>query len=201
MRRRTGAALLALLALAGCGIQETDVVEAGEAATVVVQPVPEDRMVLYFLGPDGQSLPMVRDVGPLAVPSPTRPADAAEDGRVPYDGFGPGYETSTGTPHGGRVAPDKALAALMAGPRPHEAATGVTTALPRGVDQAPHVEADPSGSASALRLRAPFPVRGLPAAAVRQLVCTAAHAEHPAGRAEVTVTGPDGALSAARCED
>ncbi|MFJ7126749.1 hypothetical protein [Streptomyces sp. NPDC098101] len=201
MRRRAGAALLSLLALAGCGIQRTDVVEAGEAATVVVQPVPEERMVLYFLGPDGQSLPMVRDVGPHALPSPTRPADGAEADRVPYDGFGPGYEVSADDTRGGRVPTDKVLAALLAGPRPHEAATGVTTALPAGGGQAPLVEADPSGSASALRLRTPFPVRDLPAAAVRQLVCTAAHAEHPAARAPVTVTGPDGTLPAARCED
>ncbi|MFI9118560.1 hypothetical protein ACIGW0_03985 [Streptomyces bikiniensis] len=212
MRRRTGAAplsLLALLALAGCGIQETDVVEAGGAATVVVQPVPEERMTLYFLGPDGGTMPMARDVGPHApspFPSPTRPADGAGDDRIPYEGFGPGYEVSTGTPVHGRVPTDKVLAALLAGPTDEERATGATTALPGADGWTPRVEAaragtDPAGSVPALRLRAPFPVRDLPEAAVRQLVCTAAHAEHPAGRSEVTLTGPDGSLPAARCDD
>ncbi|KOX30891.1 hypothetical protein ADL06_11445 [Streptomyces sp. NRRL F-6491] len=191
--------MLSLLALAGCGIQKSDVVEAGGAATVVVQPVPEERMVLYFLDPDGQSMPMARDTGPQA-PFPTQPVGGPEADRVPYDGFGPGYETSADAPRGGRIPADKVLAALMAGPRPHEAAAGATTALPRGEDLAPHVEAGPAGSDSA-RLRAPFPVRGLPAAAVRQLVCTTAYAQHPAGRTEVTISGADGTLPAARCED
>ncbi|WP_030210807.1 hypothetical protein [Streptomyces bikiniensis] len=220
MRRRTGAAplsllsLLSLLALAGCGIQETDVVEAGGAATVVVQPVPEERMTLYFLGPGGGTMPMARDVGPHApspFPSRTRPADGAGDDRMPYEGFGPGYEVSTGTPVHGRVPTDKVLAALLAGPTDEERATGATTALPGAGGWTPRVEpdpagtgragTDPAGSVPALRLRTPFPVRDLPEAAVRQLVCTAAHAEHPAGRSEVTLTGPDGSLPAARCDD
>ncbi|MEW1903448.1 hypothetical protein [Streptomyces sp. NPDC086147] len=197
MRRRAAAALLLPLALAGCGIQETDVVEAGGAATVVVQPVPEDRMTLYFVGPDGRMMPMVRDMG-RPWPSTTSPAGDT----VPYDGFGPEYEISAGAPRRERIGTDKVLAALMAGPRDPETAAGATTALPQGGKGTPRVEAEPGGpSAPARRLRVPFPVKGLPEAAVRQLVCTTAFAEDPAGRTEVTVTGPDGSLPAARCED
>ncbi|MFE6458592.1 hypothetical protein ACFVP0_14195 [Streptomyces cinereoruber] len=209
MRRRAAAAAAVLLALAagGCGIRETDVVEAGGAATVVVQPVPEERMTLYFLGPDGGMLPVVRDVGPHAPsPSPTRTADGSGTDRTPYDGFGPEYEISTGAPAHGRIPTGKVLAALLAGPTEAERAAGATTALPGAADWTTHVEAaragtDPAGSVPVLGLRAPFPVRDLPETAVRQLVCTAAHAEHLADRAEVTLTGPDGTLPAGRCDD
>ncbi|MFF4171867.1 hypothetical protein [Streptomyces sp. NPDC001744] len=199
-RRRTAAALLsglaALVALAGCGIRESDVVEAGGAATVIVGPVPEDRMVLYFLGPDGRTMPVVRDVGRSGLP-PVGPGD----GRARYDRSGPGYEGPTASPGPGRILTDKTLAALLAGPRDTETAAGVTTALPGGGTRAPRVEADPAGSASARLLRTPFAVRGLSEGAVLQLVCTTAYAEHPAGRIEVTVSGPDGTLPAARCEE
>ncbi|MET9929935.1 MULTISPECIES: hypothetical protein [unclassified Streptomyces] len=198
MRRRAAAAGAVLLAaLTGCGIQETDVVEAGGAATVIVQPVPEERMTLYFLGPDDRLMPMVRDLG-RPEPATTHPIGDT----VPYDGFGPGYEVSADTLRREPVTVDKTLAALLAGPRPEEAAAGATTALPGRGTRAPRVEAERSGpSAPALRLRAPFPVGNLPETAVRQLVCTAAYAHHPTGRAEVTVAGPDGTLPATRCED
>ncbi|MFF5387159.1 hypothetical protein ACFY5H_02150 [Streptomyces sp. NPDC013012] len=196
MRRRTVAALLLPLVLAGCGIRETDVVEAGGAATVLVQPVPEDRMTLYFVGPDGRMMPMVRDTG-RPWPSTTSPAGET----VPYDGFGPEYEISAGALRRERVTTEKVLAALMAGPVDREAAAGATTALPQGGKGAPRVEAGPGGpSARTRRLRVSFPVQGLPEAAVRQLVCTTAFAEDPTGRTEVTVTGPDGSLPAAGCE-
>lgn len=217
MRRRAAAAGAVLLALSGCGIQRTDVVEAGGAATVIVQPVPEERMTLYFLGPDDRLMPMVRDLGRPG-PATTRPATSGPatsspsasgpatsgpaDDTVPYDGFGPGYEVSAGTLRREPVTVDKTLAALLAGPGPEEAAAGATTALPRGGTRAPRVETERSGpSAPALRIKAPFPVGNLPETAVRQLVCTAAYAHHPTGRAEVTVAGPDGTLPAARCED
>ncbi|MFJ4867456.1 hypothetical protein [Streptomyces sp. NPDC088757] len=197
MRRRAAAAGAVLLALSGCGIQKTDVVEAGGAATVIVQPVPEERMTLYFLGPDDRLMPMVRDLG-RPEPATTHPiGDTA-----PYDGFGPGYEVSAETPRRESVTVDKTLAALLAGPGPEEAAAGATTALPRGGTRAPRVETERSGpSAPVLRLMAPFPVGNLPETAVRQLVCTAAYAHHSTGRAEVTVAGPDGTLPASRCED
>ncbi|QES05928.1 hypothetical protein DEJ44_10065 [Streptomyces venezuelae] len=201
-RRNTVAALLALLALAGCGIQGTDVVEAGGAATVAVQPIPEDRIVLYFLGPDGRSMPVARrfaDGGPV-------PSDAPESGatRLPYDGFGPDYEI---TPEGLRRAhstTDKILAMLLAGPRADEAAAGITTGLPQAGGKGPIVEPDATAGATPrrlLRLRAPFPVMELTEGAARQLVCTTAYAEHPAGLVDVSVIGPDGTLPTARCDE
>ncbi|MCX5390466.1 hypothetical protein [Streptomyces sp. NBC_00094] len=199
-RRAAAAALAALLPLAACGIQGTDVVEAGGAATVLVAPNPESRMVLYFVGPDGRSVPVAREVG-LGAPDDTS-RSVGSGSRVPYDEFGPGYEVDEDVPHDTRVAGVKVLTALLAGPNEAEAATGLTTALPHGAGS-PHVQEEKTGGTEGrrlLRLRAPFPVAGLSDAAVRQLVCTTSYAEDRSGRAEVAVTGPDGALPTARCE-
>ncbi|WP_329623683.1 hypothetical protein OG357_27410 [Streptomyces sp. NBC_01255] len=201
-RAAAAAALAGLLSLTACGIQGTDVVEAGGAATVLVAPNPESRMVLYFVGPDGRSMPVARDVG-FGGPETTFAADHPGDGRVPYEGFGPGYEVDRADLSGAGVAGDKVLAALLAGPNPAEAAAGLTTALPHGAG-VPHVQVEKSGGTLGrrlLRLRAPFKVTDLPATAVRQLVCTAAYAEDRVGLAEVAVTGPDGALPPTTCGD
>ncbi|MFE9135710.1 hypothetical protein [Streptomyces sp. NPDC007355] len=206
MRRRpAGAALLGLLALAGCGIQKSDVVEAGGAATVVIQPIPEERMVLFFLGPEGLPMPVVREAGPRDLrptPTPSGPGDTL----VPYDGFGPEYEVAADALTVRGLPTDKVLAALLAGPGPDEAGVGITTALPRSA-RAPRVEAVGTGRKGTvvegrvlLRLRAPFPVRKLSEAAVRQLVCTTAFAAHPAGVVEVSVIGLDGELPGTRCD-
>ncbi|WP_435970305.1 hypothetical protein [Streptomyces sp. Qhu_M48] len=201
-RRAAVAALLALPALAGCGIQETDVVEAGGAATVIVQPIPEDRIVLYFLGPDGRSMPVARDPqSPVGVPTSS---DGSEDGRSPFDGFGPDYEMSADDLRRSGTGTDKVLAMLLAGPRADEAAFGITTALPGPGAGAPHVvPADGTTPVARrlLRLRAPFPVTSLSEAAVRQLVCTTAYSSDPAGLVDVSVSGPDGMLPTARCDD
>ncbi|MEU2114585.1 hypothetical protein ABZ567_02775 [Streptomyces sp. NPDC016459] len=211
-RRPAGAALASvvaaagLAALAGCGIQNSDVVEAGGAATVVVAPIPEERMVLFFLGPDGLPMPVVREVGP-AGPEPTPTPDGPGDSAVPFEGFGPGYEVAADARTVRGLPTDKVLAALVAGPGPAEADVGITTALPTS-GQAPRVEAIGTGVKGtvtegrvALRLRAPFSVGSLSDAAVRQLVCTAAYAAHPAGAVEVSVAGADGTLPNTRCDD
>ncbi|MFD3532268.1 hypothetical protein [Streptomyces sp. NPDC058664] len=206
MNRGTAAAaallgpLALVAALSGCGIQETDVVEAGGAATVIVAPIPEERIVLYFLGPDGRSMPVSRgsDV-PEAVR--TSPSDGSAADRLPYEGFGPDYEMSAEELRRTRSATDKVLAMLLAGPRPDEASAGVTTALPKTVGGPHVVPVDTTASARrTLLLRAPFPVRELTGAAVRQLVCTTAYAEHPAGLVDVSVVGPDGPLPTTSCD-
>ncbi|MFF1505800.1 hypothetical protein [Streptomyces sp. NPDC058326] len=208
MNRRTAATALLgplfLVALSGCGIQETDVVEAGGAATVIVAPIPNDRIVLYFLGPDGRSMPVARDPqhpGPEA----TFPTDGSTADTATYEGFGPGYEISADDlkRSGAAVTTDKILAMLLAGPQRHEASAGITTDLPALHGEGPHVvPVDATTSARrTLRLRAPFPVRELSDAAVRQLVCTTAYADHPTGLADVSVTGPDGTLPTSRCDD
>ncbi|MEX0171313.1 hypothetical protein [Streptomyces sp. LMG1-1-1.1] len=193
MTRRTAAALLAplaLLALAGCGIQRTDVVEAGGAATVAVHPAPgADRVVLYFLGPDGRPLPTVRDFGRFS-DEWTAPEHAI--------GSGSGMETGRDT----AVATDKVLAMLLAGPNGPETAVGMTSGLPR-LGRNPHAEVDKAAGLtdgrSLLRLSAPFPVGDLTDEAVQQLVCTAAFSEDPGGMVEVALSGPDGGLPATRC--
>ena len=186
-RRAVVAALAGLLPLAACGIQGTDVVEAGGAATVLVAPNPESRMVLYFVGPDGRSMPVARDVGfggPEPTPDPTFEADDKSLQRE-------------------SLVSAKVLSALLAGPNGAETAAGLTTALPHGAG-APHVQEEATGGTLGrrlLRVRAPFTVTGLPATAVRQLVCTTAYAEDRVGLVEVAVTGPDGALPPATCDD
>lgn len=195
-------ALAALLPLAACGVRGTDVVEAGGAATVVVGPIPETRMLLYFVGPDGRPMPVAREVG-YSSPDPTSESGDPESGRTPYDGFGPGYEIDEKDLHRSRVVTVKVLAALLAGPNEAEAAAGLATALPRGTES-PHVQEEKAGGTDGrrlLRVRAPFSVTDLPEAAVHQLVCTTAYAEDRAGRAQIALTGPDGTLPPAVCDD
>ncbi|MER5712044.1 hypothetical protein AB0B13_20195 [Streptomyces sp. NPDC042898] len=203
-RRRVAAAALAgLLSLTACGIQGTDVVEAGGAPTVLVAPNPESRMLLYFVGPDGRSVPVARDVV-FGSPEATFAADHPEDDRVPYDGFGSGYDIDEKALSRWHAANDKVLAALLAGPNKAEAAAGLTTALPQGPG-VPHIQEEkvaggPQGR-RLLRLRTPFEVTDLPPEAVRQLVCTTVYARDRLGLAEVTVTGPDGSLTPTTCAD
>ncbi|ALO08080.1 hypothetical protein AQF52_2485 [Streptomyces venezuelae] len=203
-RRAAAAALAGLLPLvAACGIQGTDVVEAGGAPTVLIAPNPESRMLLYFVGPDGRSMPVARDVG-FAVPETTFAPDHPEDSRVPSDGFGSGYDIDEKALRRWHTANDKVLAMLLAGPNEAEAAAGLTTALPHGAG-VPHIQEEKvSGGQQGrrlLRLRTPFKVTDLPPEAVRQLVCTTVYARDRLGLAEVTVTGPDGSLTPTTCED
>ncbi|CAM5248313.1 hypothetical protein STANM309S_05303 [Streptomyces tanashiensis] len=203
VRRRTvAAALLGMVSLAACGIQKSDVVEAGGAATVAVYPAPEFRMVLYFLGPDGRPAPVVRDIG-QPVPDTTSPWD--ETGTDPKhresQGLGSGQVNQE---RGTRVVTDKVLAALVAGPAGADKAAGLTTGLP-GWKKPPVAEAveeagpTPQGR-RIVRLRSPYPVMELSDAAVQQLVCTTAYAEDGGGMVEVTLTSVDGTLPATRCE-
>ncbi|MFE1346188.1 hypothetical protein [Streptomyces sp. NPDC058757] len=206
MRRRTAAALTALLAavtLAGCGIQGSDVVEAGGVPTVVVAPVPETRMLLYFLGPDGALMPVSRDVGfhRRPVPERTEPGGGSGtgwetgtgDGR--FDGAGTGYELDADHPDVPDLAAVKVLAALLAGPGDDDTRAGLTTELPASGEPV-RVESDGAGD---IRLRVPFPARELSERAVAQLVCTAAFAVDRSGTPAVTVEGPDGTLPETTC--
>ncbi|MFF9847749.1 hypothetical protein [Streptomyces litmocidini] len=199
VRCRTAvAALLGALVLAACGIQETDVVEAGGAATVAVAPAPEFRMVLYFLGPDGRLLPVAREFGsPFPGTFSSGGSESTEDRKAQEQGSG-----WARAPRGTRVAAAQALAALLAGPSGVDAAAGLTTDLPTS-PKPPFVEElehpTPEGR-RVVRIRSPFPVRGLTETAVQQLVCTAAYAEDGGGRVDVTLAGVDGTLPTTRCE-
>ncbi|GAA2930237.1 hypothetical protein [Streptomyces enissocaesilis] len=160
----------ASLLLAGCGIRGSEVVEAGGPA--VADVARQDGMLLFFVGPDGSSIPVVR----LADSAPTPAATA------------------------------KQLAALLHGPTPEEHAAGITTRLPAGstpvrVEPVPGEKAGSrAGVPKEVRVSVAFAVRPLDAAAVRQLVCTTAHAEDPEGLVEVALTGSDGPLPAATCD-
>ncbi|MFV6028018.1 hypothetical protein [Streptomyces sp. NPDC056264] len=212
-KRRSAAAvaLLALLAppaLAGCGIQKTDVVEAGAAATLhVAPPTPGERIVLYFVGPDGRSMPVARDLGrPFPDTTNTPPPEGSGE-HVPTDIFGPGYEISRDDLNRGGIVTDKILAMLLAGPRENERAAGITTALPEAKGATPTLLQASKGNAPPgnpdrrpVWVRTPFPVKNLSEAAVRQLICTTAFAEDAEGLVEVSLNGPDGALPTARCD-
>ncbi|MFI9585321.1 hypothetical protein ACIHCQ_26490 [Streptomyces sp. NPDC052236] len=62
--RHRAAAVLAsgVLLLTGCGIQSTDVVAAGEPATITTVGG-RDRTLLYFVSPAGDLMPVVRSPG------------------------------------------------------------------------------------------------------------------------------------------
>lgn len=200
-RRAIAAALLGILSLAACGIQDSDVVEAGGAATIAVPPAPEFRMVLYFLGPDGRLVPVAREVG-MPVPETTFAWGGTDkEAERKAQGMGSGQSSQE---HGARVVTDKVLAALLAGPGGADTAAGLTTDLPKSA-QAPRTEQvtaaglTPEGRHT-VRIRSPFPVGDLSDAAVQQLVCTAAYAEDGGGMVEVILTGADGTLPATACE-
>ncbi|MFD5768783.1 hypothetical protein ACFWIN_23590 [Streptomyces sp. NPDC127049] len=192
------AALLAaaLPLLAGCGIQGSDVVEAGEAPVVVVQPVPESRMLLYYLGPDGELMPVAREVGTTFVPLPERTLPGGEREEMPDHVDGSGFETAVGQADVPDVATVKVLAALLAGPGGADREAGLTTDLPE-TQELIRVVSEGTGE---VRLRTPFLTHELSERALAQLVCTAAHAVDRSGTAAITVEGPDGALPATTCE-
>jgi hypothetical protein len=100
--RVAAACVSAAALLTGCGVSATGVVEAGGAATVAVSPSPGQRLLLFFITPEGRVRPVARLVG--------AGGDAAAK-PVPLIGA-------------------KALSALFAGPRPDESAAGLRTELP-----------------------------------------------------------------------
>ncbi|MFF6791127.1 hypothetical protein ACFY9C_18860 [Streptomyces filamentosus] len=193
MRRRAGAVaaglLLAAAAATGCGIQGSEVVEAGVAPTVALAQIPESRILLYFLGPDGELMPVSREV-----PFSYRPAPERTE-RGTFDGTGTGFEIDADHPYASGLATVKVLAALLAGPRPAEQRAGLVTELP-AAGELVRVESDGAGG---IRLQVPFPARELSGRAVSQLVCTAAYAVDSSGTRAVTVAGPDGTLPEATC--
>lgn len=189
--RRAAAALLALLPLAACGIQESDVVEAGGAATVIVRPVGGTSMVLFYVGPDGRLMLVARDIG-FRVPV------GAENG----NGSGTGEGTDQLFRSDYRIATDKVLTSLLEGPNEEERAAGLTTKLPPLHSLRPHSLPRPDADGTTvLHVRVAIPVHDIAPLALRQLVCTAAYAEADKETAPpVVVSGPDGALPATRCE-
>ncbi|MFE7412769.1 hypothetical protein [Streptomyces laurentii] len=193
-RARAAALTLALVPLAAAsGIQKSDVVEAGGAATVTVQPTAGTRLLLFFVGRDGRLLPVARGLPGSVV-----------------DGTGPGGGGGSATPRtappadpsGGKPIPaDKLLPVLMEGPNEQERAAGLTTHL--DMDGKALFFAGPlpgPDGAPVLSVRFDTTVLDLDPLAVRQVVCTMAYSVDPGAAVSVTLVGTDGALPATRCE-
>ncbi|MEU3077209.1 hypothetical protein [Streptomyces laurentii] len=193
-RARAAALTLALVPLAAaCGIQQSDVVEAGGAATVTVQPAAGTRLLLFFVGRDGRLLPVARGL----------------PGEV-VDGTGPGATAGMATPHtsppagtsgGFPIALDKLLSVLMSGPNEQERAAGLTTRLDMGAKPLFFAGPLPGPDGSpVVSIRFDSTVRDLDPLAVRQVVCTMAYSVDPGAAVSVTLVGTDGLLPATRCE-
>ncbi|MER5554644.1 hypothetical protein ABT001_23735 [Streptomyces sp. NPDC002793] len=179
-RARRAARLCTLLALAGgplvgCGIQETAVIEAGRPAVADLLPPREQRVLLFFFSPDGELLPVPRNVD-----TPWRSTSAPA-----------GEETS------GPLSPGAAVTALLAGPDKAERRAGFRNApsLPRSASVAGGVVAGGTTVDVELGLR----VTELTASARDQLVCTTAYAAHDQGAVSVRLVGQDGPLAPADC--
>nr|WSW65547.1 hypothetical protein OG461_04745 [Streptomyces sp. NBC_00995] len=178
---RSGRLLAALLPMAllaaGCGIRATEVVEAGEPATVQVTPAGQQGTVLYFVSSSAASrlLPVVRYAGPW------------DEGAGVGAGVGAGEELPAGA--------SKALSLLFDGPTGAERAAGLRSELPEDRLLKIGVELSAQGVRVTLSTR----VTGLSESARQQLLCTAAQARTADRGEAVTVTGTDGVIGPAHC--
>ncbi|MFJ9640776.1 hypothetical protein [Streptomyces sp. NPDC101178] len=166
------------LLLAGCGIQETDPIEAGGPATVEAFYNRDDDMMLFFRTPDGGLNPVLRTVRPSA-------------------GFGGDYVESDPGSTPGPPSTEKTVLALLAGPREVDRAAGLTTALPPArPGTTVTVKMTPGGTVTT---DLSFPLKALSATARRQLTCTIAYSQAADGKVVVKLTGQDGASSSDTC--
>ncbi|MGW7430457.1 hypothetical protein ACWGIN_12995 [Streptomyces sp. NPDC054861] len=201
MRRRNGLGrlphalgvlLAGVLALTGCGIQQSDVVEAGGPATIAVAPGEGNRMLLFYVDADGRLTPAARSLPPLF----------GDDYRLAQGQVPPTY------PRGMGVAARPALSALLRGPTAAERGAGLSTRLPQpgrkwtDDKRGPLVNVEPGEDGEpTLRVSVDFPLGDLDGTAARQLVCTAAYAEETDGRIPVVLSGPGSTRPAERCDD
>ncbi|MGY0057459.1 hypothetical protein ACWY4P_12980 [Streptomyces sp. LZ34] len=88
--------------LTGCGVRQSDVIEAGGPATVTVFPAAEQRLLLFFVSPEGRLTPVSRGIF------------LDQDGK-----------------YAGPVPGQKVLSVLLAGPSAEARAAGLHTELPR----------------------------------------------------------------------
>ncbi|MFF4180821.1 hypothetical protein [Streptomyces sp. NPDC001750] len=178
MRRvRLPALLLPLVVVAtgGCGIQETEIVEVGDPATVAVAPGREQGTLLYFVSP-----PPAKRLMPVV-----RPVDLTVHDRP--DG--------TGAVRAWRGS-DKAIAMLFDGPDEAETAAGLRTELPHAdAMSTPSLTLGPDG----VLVRLSTPVGELSGIARQQLICTAAQALTSGRAVAVRVSGTDGTIGPDHC--
>ncbi|MFD5788888.1 hypothetical protein ACFWH1_19955 [Streptomyces sp. NPDC127037] len=167
-------ALLSVLLLAtGCGIRPTDVVEAGEPATVEVAPAGQLGTLLYFVSSSTASrlLPVIRPVDPKV------------------------YNSGTGWEADRLKGAPAALALLFGGPNRAERDAGLRSELP----PSGRVKAGIELSAQGVKVTLNIPVVGLSQAARQQLICTAARARTADRTEAVTVSGTDGVIGPDHC--
>lgn len=190
-RTRRRAAVVAVAAaavpllgvLVGCGIQETDVIEAGGPASVQAFLDRDHDMLLFFRSPDGGLTPVIRTTAPSAE-------------------FGDGYvEPGSGDRNpgdtAGPVPTEKVVMALLDGPREEDRAAGLGTSLPAARPGGTvEVELSPGGRVTT---RLPLALEGLDSTAVRQLTCTIAYSKDAGGQVVVELTGQDGATRSGTC--
>lgn len=167
--------MAAALLLGGCGIQETDVIEAGGPASVQAFVNPGYDALLFFRAPDGALSPVSRSV-------------------TESSGFGAGYEGPDGPIE--PVTTEKAIAALLSGPGPAEKSAGLGTSLPRVTAGGIGVELSPNAEVA---VTLPLALGALDATALRQLVCTAAYSQDRDGRTTVRMAGKDGVTATGTC--
>ncbi|WP_369170920.1 hypothetical protein AB5J49_25165 [Streptomyces sp. R28] len=187
-RRRAAAVAVVVVAAAapligGCGIQETDVIEAGGPASIQAFVDRDYDMLLFFRSPDGGLSPVIRTIGSST-------------------GFGPGYveagsgDQKSGDP-AGPVPTEKVVMALLNGPGKEDRAAGLGTSLPAARPGGTvEVERAPGDRVTA---RVPLALEGLDSTAVRQLTCTIAYSQDADGQVVVELTGQDGASRSGTC--
>ncbi|MFC8224989.1 hypothetical protein [Streptomyces sp. NPDC057287] len=173
-RLRTAALLAACFPLAACGIQETDVIGAGSAATVDVLPARQVRMLLFFLSPDAVLVPVPRIVGDSVSAGEQQGPDSGEEATPP--------------------ATEKTVTALLAGPNEAERRAGLLN------DASLPDAATTEVSDNAVEVTLATPLDALTRPAEWQLICTAAFAKSAQGAATVTLRGTDGTRGPARCD-
>ncbi|MFE9020412.1 hypothetical protein ACFYNL_17875 [Streptomyces sp. NPDC007808] len=186
--RRGAAAAVAVAAavplLGGCGIPETDVIEAGGPASFQAFLDRDQDMLLFFRSPDGRVTPVIRST-------------------EPEGGFGEVYDLpgSADRDRGetaGPVSTEKVVMALLAGPRKEDRTAGLSTSLPAARPGGTvEVEPFPGGRVTA---RLPLALKGLDTTALHQLTCTIAYSRSADGRAVVELTGQDGTRRSGTCE-
>ncbi|MBC2905738.1 hypothetical protein [Streptomyces cupreus] len=185
-RRRTAAVVVVVTAavslLGGCGIQETDVIEAGGPASFQAFLNRDYDILLFFRSPDGGLSPVIFTTGSS-------------------DGFGADYveSGSAGQEPGdtaGAVPTEKVVAALLSGPREEDLAAGLDTSLPPA-PRGGTIEVEILPGRVTTRL--PLALEDLDSTALRQLTCTIAYSQAADGQVLVELTGRDGATSTGTC--
>ncbi|MFE0254400.1 hypothetical protein [Streptomyces sp. NPDC059010] len=169
--------------LGGCGIQETDVIEAGGPASVQAFFNRDTDMLLFFRAPDGRLTPVIRT---------PEPSYEFGDGSAEWGSGAKNSDAKTGP-----IPTEKIILALLDGPRPEDRAAGLTTALPTpGTGPTVEIDVSPDGKITS---RLPLAVKDLNSTALRQLTCTIAYSQDADGRAVVQLTGHDGASRSGTC--